>query len=119
MVRNKFEAEISEALAGLADYEPKKIKYVSHHKYLPDFVGDHTKNGKEIIVEAKGYFRVGDTKKYTSIRDSLLVQQELVFLLYDHTKPIRKRAKMNMGEWCEKEGLRWFTKENIRDAFTT
>ena len=116
--RNKFERECGEALAGLATYEPRKIDYVVHKKYLPDFMGMSQKTGFDILVEAKGYFRVGDTRKYKAIRDSLLTQQELVFLLYSPTKKIRKGAKMNMGEWCEKEGLRWFTMEDIADAFT-
>ena len=81
-------------------------------------MGMSQKTGFDILVEAKGYFRVGDTQKYKAIRDSLLTQQELVFLLYSPTKKIRKGAKMNMGEWCEKEGLRWFTMEDIADAFT-
>ena len=116
--RNKFERECGEALAGLATYEPRKINYVVHKKYLPDFMGLN-QNGDTIMVEAKGYFRVGDTQKYKAIRDSLHVYEHLVFLLYSPTKKIRKGAKMNMGEWCEKEGLRWFTLEDISNAFTS
>lgn len=114
--RNKFERRIAEVLSDLCEYEPFKVPYVVPKKYLPDFVGKH-KAGTEILIEAKGYFRVGDTQKYTSIRDSLDQNKELVFLLYDPNKKIRKGAKMTMSEWCEKEGLRWFTLETIRDAF--
>jgi hypothetical protein len=44
---------------------------------------------------------------------------ELIFVLYNPNKKLRKGSKMNMGEWCTKEGLKWFTVENVRDAFTT
>lgn len=119
--RNKFEEEAGEVLGDLCTYEPRKIPYVTHKTYLPDFVGNCKKGGRvhEIMVEAKGYFRVGDIQKYKAIRDSLSLTQELVFLLYSPPKKIRKGAKMNMGEWCTKEGFRWFTMEDIRDAFTT
>lgn len=117
--RNKFEKEVGEVLADFADYEPFKVPYVSHHTYTPDFVGYNEKRKKEILVEAKGYFREGDIKKYKDIRDSgCTINQELVFLLYSPSKKIRKGSKMDMGQWCIKEKLRWFTKENITDAFT-
>ena len=77
-------------------------------------------------MEAKGFFRVGDVQKYKAIRDSLRSESvqsgettELIFVLYNPNKKLRKGSKMNMGEWCTKEGLEWFTVENVRDAFTT
>jgi hypothetical protein len=72
-----------------------------HRNYNPDFVkGD-------ILVEVKGFFRVGDTAKYKAIRDACLFK-ELVFFLQAPKTKIRKGAKMNMGQWCEKEGIKWF-----------
>jgi hypothetical protein len=71
--RNNFEADIGEKLVDW-NYEPYHIPYVTKRKYIPDF----TKGN--ILVEAKGYFRVGDTQKYKAIRDSLF-SQELVFVL--------------------------------------
>ena len=115
--RNKFEKEAAEALKGLCSYEPRKIPYITHRNYTPDFVGKSKVSNKEIIVEAKGFFRVGDLQKYKAIRDSLKPYQELVFLLYSPKKKVRKGGKMNMHQWCTKEGLRWFTLENIREAF--
>ena len=70
-------------------------------------------------VEAKGYFRVGDIQKYKAIRDCLSDTQELVFLLYNPTKRVRKGGKLNMKQWCEKEGFRNYTLGDIIDAFTT
>lgn len=114
--RNKFEKTIGEILWGLCRYEPFRIPYIIHRKYTPDFVGD-TKSGIQLLVECKGYFRVGDTQKYKSIRDSLGQSQELVFVLHNPNKRVRKGSQMTMAEWCEKENLLWFTSETICDAF--
>ena len=69
-------------------------------------------------MEAKGFFRVGDTQKYKAIRDSLPKKKQLVFLLYNPNKKLRKGSKMTMAEWCEKEKFKWYTLEDITDAFT-
>ena len=117
--RNKWEEEIAGVLGDLCTYESTKVPYVVHRKYIPDFIGHSDITGSITLVEAKGYFRVGDTQKYKAIRDSLEGTQELVFLLYSPKKKIRKGAKMTMADWCEKEGFSWYTLENIRDAFVT
>jgi len=118
--RNKFEAHAAEVLGDLCTYESKKVPYVTHRNYIPDFIGPHTISGIEILVEAKGYFRVGDIQKYKAIRDCLNThKQELVFLLYNPTKRVRKGGKLNMKQWCEKEGFRNYTLGDITDAFTT
>ena len=98
-------------------YEAEKVPYVIHKNYIPDFVVRNDKNKTDILVEAKGYFRVGDTQKYKAIRDSLPKKRQLVFLLYNPNKKLRKGSKMNMSEWCEKEGFKWYTLEDITDAF--
>jgi|TARA_R100000541_G_scaffold3581_1_gene10842 hypothetical protein len=105
--RNKFEANIGEKLDDWS-YEPYHIPYVTKRKYIPDF----TKGN--ILVEAKGYFRVGDTQKYKAIRDSLF-SQELVFVLTNASKKVRKGSKITMGEWCEKEGFKWFTLDTLKE----
>ena len=87
--RNKFEKSTAEVLKGLCEYEPEKIPYTVFRNYVPDFVGKD-KTGKKVLVEAKGFFRVGDVQKY-----------------------------MNMSEWCTKEGFRWFTVEDVVNAFTS
>jgi len=105
--RNNFEADIGDKLVDW-NYEPYHIPYVTKRKYIPDF----TKGN--ILVEAKGYFRVGDTQKYKAIRDSLF-SQELVFVLTNADKKVRKGSKITMGEWCEKEGFKWFTLETLKE----
>jgi|TARA_R110000787_G_scaffold157482_1_gene271391 hypothetical protein len=118
--RNKFEAHAAEVLGDLCTYESKKVPYVTNRNYIPDFIGPHKNiEDREILVEAKGYFRVGDIQKYKAIRDCLSDAQELVFLLYNPTKRVRKGGKLNMKQWCEKEGFRNYTLGDIIDAFTT
>ena len=84
-------------------YEPYDIPYVTHRKYKPDFV--HTRTG--ILLELKGFFRAGDTMKYKAIRDC--IDTELIFVLSDSNKKLRKGAKMTMGQWCDKEGFKHYT----------
>ena len=111
--RSGLESALYDKLNKEFKYEPYKLPYIISKKYLPDFVHED----KKILIEAKGYFRVGDTQKYTSIRDSI-ENWELVFVLSDPNKKVRKGSKMNMAEWCDKENMKWYTLENIKDAFT-
>jgi len=104
--RSKLEALVASLLGPTWRYEPFRMAYVTHRNYTPDFV--YTTKNAHILVEVKGFFRVGDTQKYKAIRDALPENQELVFFLQSPKTKIRKGAKMNMGEWCEKENIRWF-----------
>ena len=106
--RSTFEEDVSKILKGF-DYEPFTVPYTIQRSYRPDFV--HSASG--VLVECKGYFRDGDTKKYTSIRDSLPTGQQLVFVLMQPNKKIRKGAKMTMSQWCDKEGILWYTLEHV------
>ena len=100
--RSTFEEDVAKILKGF-DYEPFTVPYTIERNYRPDFV--HRSSG--VLVECKGFFREGDTKKYTSIRDSLPEDQQLVFVLMQPNKKIRKGAKMTMSQWCDKEGILW------------
>lgn len=115
--RNNWEASIAETLGGLCRYEPFTIPYITHREYTPDFVGQSS-SGKQVIIEAKGFFRVGDTQKYKAIRDALEDHQELIFILYKPETKVRKGGKITMAKWCEKEGIKWFLAENASDALT-
>ena len=104
--RSLFEQDMGQVLEAEGfEYEPYKIPYWTPGNYTPDFVlGD-------ILVEAKGYFRPGDTKKYKAIRDALKEEggsRELVFLLQYPGKRVRKGTKLTMSDWCEKENIEWF-----------
>lgn len=108
--RSKFEENVAKVLRGF-EYEPITIPYVVHRNYRPDFV--HAATGT--VVECKGFFREGDTKKYTSVRDSLPKGQQLVFVLMHPNKKIRRGAKMTMAEWCDKEGIMWYTIDTLQE----
>ena len=110
LFRSKFEENVAKVLRGF-EYEPFTIPYVIHRNYRPDFV--HAASGT--VVECKGFFREGDTKKYTSVRDSLPEGQQLVFVLMHPNKKIRRGAKMTMAEWCDKEGIMWYTIDTLQE----
>lgn len=103
--RSGFEEKIGGPLeaAGFS-YEPYKITYWMPGNYTPDFVYEW------VAVEAKGWFRPGDQKKYLQIRDAIMTDhgQELVFLLQHPNKKVRKGAKMTMADWCDKHEIAWF-----------
>jgi hypothetical protein len=111
--RSKFEENVSKVLKGF-EYEPFTIPYVIHRNYRPDFV--HAATGT--VVECKGFFREGDTKKYISVRDSLPKGQRLVFVLMHPNKKIRKGARMTMAEWCDKEGIMWYTIDTVQELIS-
>jgi hypothetical protein len=115
--RSKFEGRCGALLepAGF-EYEPYRVKYTIAHSYTPDFVFND--DGLEVLVEAKGYFRPGDTQKYKAIAASLPFGQELVFLLQAPTKQVRSGTKLTMAGWCDKVGIKWFnsTTEVIKYA---
>jgi len=108
--RSIFEEETAKVLEGF-EYEPFTIPYTTHRNYRPDFV--HM--ASDTLVECKGFFREGDTQKYKAVRDSLESYQRLVFVLMGPNKKVRKGSKMTMSEWCEKEGLSWYTLDTLEE----
>ena len=40
---------------------------------------------------------------------------EPVFVFTNSNKKVRKGSKLTMGEWCDKEGFKWFTKETLQE----
>jgi len=106
--RSGLESAFSEAV-GTKDflYEPYRLPYIIRKKYVPDFIDTRT----GAMIECKGFFRVGDTQKYKAIRDE--IDRPLIFIFSDSRKRLRKGSKMNLGEWCEKEGLAHFTMKSV------
>ena len=106
--RSKFEAAMGSVLepAGFS-YEPHSYEYHIRHNYTPDWY--ITKGNKEFLIEGKGWFRPGDRQKYKAIRDSLEVDEELVFLLMHPNKKVQKGAALTMSQWCTKECIPWFS----------
>ena len=108
--RSTFEEDVAKILQEF-NYEPFTIPYTISRSYRPDFVDA----SGLYLIECKGYFRDGDTKKYTSIRDSLPKEQELIFVLMQPNKKIRKGAKMTLSEWCDKEGILWYSINTLQE----
>ena len=108
--RSGLEKDLSEKLDGQYKFEPYDLPYTVHKKYLPDFVHE----GKAVLVECKGFFRVGYSQKDTAIRDSM-PEWELVFVLSNPNKKVRKGGKITMGEWCDKEGFKHYTIETAKE----
>ena len=108
--RSTFEEDVSKILQEF-NYEPFTIPYTIARSYRPDFVDA----SGLYLIECKGNFRDGDTKKYTSIRDSLPEGQELIFVLMQPNKKIRKGAKMTMAQWCDKEGILWYSLNTLQE----
>ena len=111
--RSKFEKDVSQHLHGFL-YEPFTVPYTIHRNYKPDFVHEATGT----LVECKGFFRDGDTKKYKSVRDSLPEHQRLVFVLMHPNKKIRKGATMTMAQWCDKEEILWYTIDTLQELIS-
>lgn len=107
--RSNFEAEVGTQLVGW-QYEPYQLAYKIAKNYTPDFVyGD-------VVVECKGYFRVGDVAKYLAINEECKTRGlKFVFVLQDPKKRVRKGAKLTMSEWCEKHDIPWFTLDNLEE----
>jgi len=105
--KSELENRVAYLLGEEWEYEPEQYFYQIESWYTPDFVhGD-------ILVEVKGFFRPGDTKKYKAVKQWLPEEKELVFLLSNPGKKVRKGAKMTMAEWCNKEGFKWFALTEI------
>ena len=109
--RSGFEEDVAAKLQPCGfTYEPHQIDYTVHRKYTPDF---YASSG--VLVEVKGFFRHGDTQKYKAIRDSLDSAEELVFVLMKPNQKVNKATKLTMSQWCDKEGLLWYTLDNIEE----
>lgn len=109
--RSGLEKKLSEKLDGGYVFEPYSIPYTTHRKYIPDFVHED----KKVLIECKGFFRAGDTQKYTAIQDSLDGGWELVFVLSNPSKKVRKGGKINMGEWCDKYNMKHYTLDTVKE----
>ena len=102
--RSGLEKALAEKLPKEFEYEPAPVPYIMKRKYIPDFVYQN------FYIECKGFFRAGDTMKYKSVRDC--IDGELIFVLSDPNKKVRKGSKMTMGQWCDKENMAHFTVKN-------
>ena len=111
--RSGFEADIAQTLRNLKvdfKYESLDIPYQIPKTYKPDF---ELPNG--VLVEAKGFFRAGDTQKYKAIKNCLPPDKTLVFILMKPNQKVRKGTQITMADWCTKEGFLWYTIGNLEE----
>lgn len=110
--RSGFEHKISEYLKEKGinfEYESMTIKWVfpeQHKKYKPDFI-IKTATGKQIIIEAKGYFKPADRLKMLYVKEQ---HPDLDIRMLFQTAN-NKIGKKTYGEWCDKYGIKWAEKQ--------
>lgn len=100
------------------NHHPEKVSYTVSHTYEPDFVHPEFPS---ILIEVKGRFRDNtEASKYKWIRDCN-PDYEIVFVFEkpDTRFPFAKKRKdgtyMTHGEWAEKNGFRYFTRETLKE----
>ena len=104
--RSTFEEDVAKILQEF-DYEPFTIPYTISRSYRPDFVDA----SGLYLIECKGYFRDGDQGQPPR-------GQELIFVLMQPNKRIRKGAKMTMAQWCDKEKILWYNIETLQELIS-
>ncbi len=109
--RSGLEEKVGEQLKKLnidAEYESFKIPYtvpVTHRTYTPDYL---LPNG--VVLELKGLFVLEDRKKHLLIKEQY-PNLDIRFVFSNSKTKLRKGAKSNYGEWCEKHGFIYADKE--------
>jgi len=107
--RSKLEAEVAKGLNGW-EYESERLSYVIPKTYTPDFVKGN------VYIEIKGFFRSGDTAKYKAIHKQLQAEgKTLVFVWSRPHQKLRKGSKLTNAGWCEKEGIKWFGSNQLKE----
>lgn len=102
MYRSKLEETVAKKLGKGWEYEAVQVEYVLEKTYLADFAKGDT------VVEVKGFFRPGDQAKYLAVRDTCRENGlTFMFILSHPDKPVRRRAKLTMAEWCDKHNIPW------------
>lgn len=108
-LKGSFEPKVYVNLEGLAKehgytlkYEPFTFKVPIPQDYTPDFVLH--REGREIIIETKGYFRYEDQKKVKAFRNAYPGAD--YYMLFEKNNPIRKGAKLTYTGWAEKNGIK-------------
>ena len=86
------------------DYEKVKIEWedLAYRTYTPDIVLD---NG--IIIETKGMFTAADRRKHLAIKKQH-PKLDIRFVFENSRSKIRKGAKSSYGDWCTKNGFRYY-----------
>jgi len=85
-------------------YEKVKIEWedLAYRTYTPDFI---LCNG--IIIETKGRFIASDRRKHLAIKKQH-PDLDIRFIFTNSKSKLRKGAKSSYGEWCIKNGFRYY-----------
>lgn len=112
--RSDLEARLAKKLKSFS-YESKRMPYITERKYVPDFVDENRK----ILIEAKGFFRQGDDKKYLSIK-KCYPEWRMIFVFSDPHKPVRKGGlprkdgtKLSLAQWADQNGWEWCSESSL------
>ena len=92
-------------------YETRRIKYVSKHNYIPDFV---LPNG--IIIEAKGRFTSQDRRKHLYVKEQN-PGLDIRFVFSNSKAKLYKGSKTTYGMWCDKHGYQYADKKIPKEWF--
>jgi len=114
-----LERKLGEGVLKDIEYHPDPISYTVPATYTADF-----KYGN-ILIEVKGFLRVGQPKMYRCIAEKCEeLGFEFVFLFENPEKKMvgaRKRKDgtvLTLGEWADKVGIRWFTEDTIHQLWS-
>lgn len=109
--RSGLEDRIAEQLDSLGVpkvYEKYKLSYTipaSIHHYTPDFILPNN-----IIIEAKGIFEAQDRQKHLLIKKQHPTL-DIRFVFSNSKTKIYPGSKTTVGDWCEKNGFKYASRE--------
>lgn len=96
--KSGLEQMVAKVLGKRAEYEPIRLAYLIPKHYKPDFI-IKKKNGKEIVLEVKGYLRWQDQQKMRAVK---ACNPELDIRFYFPKDGKVQTSGMLNSEWCEK-----------------
>lgn len=116
--RSKLEQKVAADLGKKYEYESKDgiISYTLVFDYLPDFY--RNVGVKEYLIEVKGFFRPGDSKKYVGVINACKadpLKKEIIFLFANPYRPVHKGGKLTYADWADKHDVMWFATSNVHD----
>lgn len=84
-------------------YEEDTFEVNIPYKYKPDFKLSFP-DGRQLVVECKGYFDEADRRKVLSFRATY---PEIEYaIVFERNNPVRKNAKMRYMDWAEKHDIK-------------
>lgn len=108
LVRSKYEARVAADLLERGihpHYEEVRLPYEVPRIYVADFA-PRTPSGRQVIIEAKGYFPLEDRRKVLEmVRANPAIDFRLLF--QKASTKVRRGAKLTYAGWADKHGIPW------------